>query len=397
MTATADIPLAKHWLNGCVDSHSTCAKSVNSRLPSRILDLGPPGGSPDLRLLVDVKICGRYATLSHCWGNSQPLKLIQTTYDDFQKKIAYTSLSKTFQDAVTATRSLGMRYLWIDSLCIKQDSKRDWEEQCAEMRRIYKDSFVTLAGPAASGCDSGFLCVRQILSHATLQVSDGESSNEVILSHRGINEDINDLTPEPDAPLSKRAWVLQERMLSGRVLYFGTKRLYLECFTNVRFEDCHYPIKWDPQFIDTVVKLDIEKLETHLKCFEYWAALIAAYSGMDLTNITDRLPALSGLASEFQRVTKARYVAGMWLEDMPRALAWYVPFYDTADVSQLIPATNYIAPSWSWARSKTWRRVCHFRVRESIPQRLGNNRHYDDVDKQGSIRCGCGRIHRRIW
>jgi hypothetical protein len=353
VTVTADIALAKCWLDDCVESHEICPKSLNSRLPSRILDLGPPGGASDLRLLVNVESCGRYATLSHCWGNSQPLKLTQTTYDEFQEKIAYESLPKTFQDAVTATRSLGLRYLWIDSLCIIQGSRRDWEEQCTEMGRIYKDSFVTLAGPAASGCDSGFLHhARHTSSQAALQWSEGESFDEVILSHRSINENPYTLGPETDSPLSKRAWVLQERQLSSRVLYFGQKRMYLECFTNVRFEDSHYPIIWEYGEINMVEKSKIDRLGSHFKCFNYWADLVTTYSSMDLTNMTDRLPALSGIASEFQRVTNARYLAGVWLEDMPRALAWHIPFYTNSGVPQLTSASNYIAPSWSWAAAK---------------------------------------------
>lgn len=128
--------------------------------------------------------------------------------------------------------------------------------------------------------------------------------------------------------------------------------MYLECFMNVRFEDSHYPITWDYTFIDMVVKSSIDQLGTHLKCFEFWNRLVTTYSQMDLTNITDRLTALSGLASEFQRVTKARYLAGIWREDMPRALAWYIPFYNAAGVSLLISASDYIAPSWSWAAAK---------------------------------------------
>lgn len=348
----ADIQLAKSWLNDCVGSHKICPKSLNSRLPSRILDLGPPEGTSDLRLLVNVNTYGRYATLSHCWGKSQPLKLTESTYHEFQNKIIYTSLPKTFQDAVTATRALGLRHLWIDSLCIIQGCKRDWEEQCTEMRRIYQDSFMTLAGPAASGCHSGFLDARQISSHAILQASDNKNSSEVVLSYDGVSEYPGDLMPEPDSVLSKRAWVLQERLLSSRVLYFGTKRMYFECFTNVRFENCHYPINWKYQIIEMIEKLRIDSLGTHSKCFEYWTSLVQTYSETNLTNPTDRLPALSGLASEFQRVTKAQYLAGIWQEDMPRALAWYVPFFNAVGVPPLISTSDYIAPSWSWASVK---------------------------------------------
>jgi hypothetical protein len=202
------------------------------------------------------------------------------------------------------------------ALSMLRGCKRDWEEQCTEMRRIYKDLFVTLAGPAASDCHSGFLDARQDSSHTTLQASDSENSSEVILSYSGVSEDLCDLMPEPNSVLSKRAWVLQERLLSSRVLYFGTKRMYLECFTNVRFDNCHYPINWKYELIDMVEKLSIDQLGTHLKCFEYWTGLVQTYSETNLTKTTDRLPALSGLASEFQRVTKARYLAGIWREDM---------------------------------------------------------------------------------
>ena len=237
-------------------------------------------------------------------------------------------------------------------MCIIQGCKRDWEEQCTEMRRIYKDSFVTLAGPAASNCHSGFLGTREVASHTTLQVSDSENTNEVILSYSGISEDLGYLMPETNSVLSKRAWVMQERLLSSRVLYFGTKSMYLECFTNVRFENCHYPINWEYTYIDMVEKISFDQLDTRFKCFEYWTSLVQTYSETNLTNTTDRLPALSGLASDFQRVTKARYLAGIWREDMPRALAWYVPFFNAVGVPPLISASDYIAPSWSWASAK---------------------------------------------
>ncbi|KAH7333181.1 hypothetical protein BKA65DRAFT_404115, partial [Rhexocercosporidium sp. MPI-PUGE-AT-0058] len=137
------------------------------------------------------------------------LRLTKSTYDEFQKKITYTSLPRTFQEAVTVKGSLGLRYMWIDSLCIIQDCKIDWEEQCTDMGRIRKDSFVTLAGPTASGSHSGFLNARQVSPQATLQTSDAESPSDVILSCSGFTEGPGELMPEPNSVLTKRAWVSQ--------------------------------------------------------------------------------------------------------------------------------------------------------------------------------------------
>lgn len=353
VTTTPDIPLVRQWLSDCLGSHCLCPKTSNSRLPPRILDLAPPGGTAgDLRLLTDVTSFGQYAALSHCWGNSQPLKLTQTSYRIFQMAIPFNRLPRTFQDAVTATRYLGLRYLWIDSLCIIQDSIQDWEEQCTEMRRIYKDSFITIAGAAASSCESGFLHDRPTGSRAILQVSHRGVSDEIVLTHRGIDELPWTKMPEPDSPLSKRAWVFQERVLSGRILYFGTKKMYFECFTNIRFEDCHHSTRWDYQDIDMVVKTALSQLGTLSDYFDYWSILVITYSQMEMTKISDKLPALSGLASDFQQMTKARYLAGIWHEDMPNALAWRVPFYDDVPLPPLVSSSDYLAPSWSWASTR---------------------------------------------
>jgi hypothetical protein len=145
--------------------------------------------------------------------------------------------------------------------------------------------------------------------------------------------------------------VLQERLLSGRVLYFGTNKMYLECFTNVRFDNYHYPTNWQFTYVDMVVKSSIDRLGSRTECFKYWATLVATYSELHLTDITDRLPALSGLASDFRSVTDAHYLAGVWCEDMPRALTWYVPPWEKATAVSSSPP-SYIAPSWSWAAAE---------------------------------------------
>ncbi|KAF2233286.1 HET-domain-containing protein, partial [Viridothelium virens] len=339
---------AESWLSDCCQNDESCSTASDARLPTRILDLGPPNSSQDLCVLVTGEAYERYATLSHCWGTSRPLELKSQNFEDFQKRIAFDTLPKTFQDAVTATRSLRLRYLWIDSLCIIQDSRSDWEDQCAKMAQIYAGSFVTLAGPAASGCQSGFLSLRPIPYHLQLEVSDGENYDNIILAYNSTRRLLGRFKPEPNSPLAERAWVLQERLLSRRILYFGSTRMYFECFTKTRFEDCHYPKVWDPISAGMVRKLRIAHIGSFPECFAYWEELITTYSRMKLTHATDRLPALSGLASDFQGVIGARYLAGVWENDIVRELAWRILSNEMVKPPAIL-SSDYIAPSWSWA------------------------------------------------
>lgn len=167
--------------------------------------------------------------------------------------IPYTRLPKTFQHAVTAARELGLRYLWIDSLCIIQDSREDWERHCFVMPDIYRNAIVTIAGPAAVDCNSGFLFERPEALSVNLKMSNGEINQLATLSLSNLRDPYYPET-ERHSQLSKRAWVLQERLLSSQVLYFGSYFMYFECCTNVRREYLHLPFMDDFQDKSEVTK-----------------------------------------------------------------------------------------------------------------------------------------------
>lgn len=121
-----NLRLAKKWLAMCWINHPNCFQATIPQMPTRLIDVGPPDGSISPRLCTP-SIRSRYLTLSHCWG---PFRIATTTtrnFDERCKAIAMGSLSKTFQDAILVTRQFGMRYIWIDSLCIIQDSAKDWQ------------------------------------------------------------------------------------------------------------------------------------------------------------------------------------------------------------------------------------------------------------------------------
>lgn len=130
--------------------------------------------------------------------------------------------------------------------------------------------------------------------------------------------------------------------------------MYLECFTNVCHETCHYPVSWTYAETGITPKVHVSELQTHKVSYEYWIRLINTYSALALTKVKDRLPALSGLASSFQLVSPSPYLAGLWLKDLPGGLAWYVPPRARGEtISASARQAQYVAPSWSIAATLT--------------------------------------------
>ena len=96
-----------------------------------------------------------YLTLSHCWGGLEQTTLTLDKGVTYQERIAISTLFTTVQDAIQVTRRLGVRYLWVDSLCKVQDSRPDWERKSALMDLFYSNSFCTIAAVPAEDDRSG--------------------------------------------------------------------------------------------------------------------------------------------------------------------------------------------------------------------------------------------------
>jgi len=166
------INTAHQWLQTCLGTHSSCFSDGNQAdtlcsLPTRVLDVGPEDGSQDPKLHIPGSNLGQYAALSHCWGTHQTIKTTKATLLDRMQTIPFQILPKTFQDAVIVTRQLGLRYLWIDSLCIIQDCIDDWRYEAARMAAVYSNAVVTVAATAAEdtqvkGCLFLAVQLRQI-------------------------------------------------------------------------------------------------------------------------------------------------------------------------------------------------------------------------------------------
>jgi hypothetical protein len=125
---------AKDQFKECQQSHRLCNLGKQSTLPDRVLQIADSGsGNPldeswlesDINLYESAGEQAAYATLSHRWGIQQPLRLLYNNASEFRRKILWASLSKIFQHAIVFARKLDIAYIWIDSLCIIQDSKDD--------------------------------------------------------------------------------------------------------------------------------------------------------------------------------------------------------------------------------------------------------------------------------
>jgi hypothetical protein len=232
--------LALKWISKCDKYHKNCKATGNKNfLPSRLIDVGDKS-SVDPSLLItansfNLLVGAKYVTLSHCWGSIEIKKLENANLADMKKAIVESSLPQTFQDAIRVTRELGVRYLWIDSLCIIQDSWEDWFQESSRMGDIYSNSYCTISATGAEDGSMGLFLDRKPppVAKSSIYISarwDGQVHRKSYKHTGTLNHDTKMWEREVDsAPLNQRAWVFQERFLSHRNLMFGRNCLFWEC------------------------------------------------------------------------------------------------------------------------------------------------------------------------
>lgn len=221
--------LLRAWLRTCDNTKThSCHPALEGTLPTRVLDVGTAGSPNVLRLHCSSrKERGRYIALSHRWGPYGMFSTIKENLAAFLKSIEFDELPKTFQDAVFVTRQLGIRFLWIDSLCIVQDDREDWEKQSKLMEDVFQSAYCTIA--ATKGSFDGFLTPRRSRKVVAMKSNLGGSYY--------ICETIDDFHSDvEEGELNKRGWVLQERVLSHRTIHFTATQLYWECGNGVQCE-----------------------------------------------------------------------------------------------------------------------------------------------------------------
>lgn len=340
------------WVKQCAEQHGHSG-STSTMLPARLLDLHVLEQHAVLCASNDAT--GRYAALSHCWGSAQTVTLNTSTFETLCRGIRVGHLPQTLKDAVWITGQLGIRYLWIDSLCILQDDTSDWIRESQRMGDIYSNSFVTIAACRAADGQAGFLDERPAQSHVPVPMyAAGRSGTALAFAvpHKYIAEPTRVIHME-DEPLTSRGWALQERYLSPRTLHFTKSIIFFECGQGIQTEDNCLLAQSAPH--PSFALLDYSMDMAKNRCRQDWRKMVEQYSQRKLTVQDDKLPALGGLAARFSLASTqkderifpvaSRYLAGLWFDDMVRDMCWSMQMFSPGGVRP----PKYRAPTWSWA------------------------------------------------
>jgi hypothetical protein len=385
-TASHDsITKIQQRLKTCSEEHEECLISPESRLPRRVLEIS----NRRAKLIVSNGKVAPYVSLSHCWGAKPIIRLLASNMKELQENIPWSKLSKTFQDSITVAWKLGFRYIWIDALCILQDSFEDWEHHASKMAQVFADSQLTISASRSADGSGGCFSSRaqdpwtlhssgrqvwnpKLWLPYTQEGRDREGCVKTFTVRLRIPHGLHQHR-QPKEPLLKRAWVFQEQILSARNIHFASGELYFECKSFVACECSGWTARslshqWETRWRKSHAVLqgqhnitlpaaalrdrrrDLPKpkpIPRKAAEFEAYRTLIETYTCLEITNPHDRLPALSGITSGRKDI----YLAGLWKSILLESLHWY-PLSHSHSARGHVMAyrpDGYRAPTWSWA------------------------------------------------
>lgn len=362
----AHVSLIRNWLNQCLSTHETCNDGRYQHFrPTRVLDL-QVDSSKDVRL-VPGEQCGHapYVTLSYCWGLTQTTTTTPETLEDFKERIPFHQLPTTMRDAVEICRSLSIRYLWIDALCIIQGPAGDFPTEASRMQAVYAGSLFTICAADVADSDGGCLFRRLPLAHFDCALASNNAHGTTYVFCSGMSLCPSSTHRIPAFPLDTRGWVFQERLLSPRSVHFTRRGVHFECRSGAGCEKhldldlagaapsrgCRKPLY--PELKALAGQLDDVEgggpEHALLRFRQQWNRIVQDYSRTALSFARDKLAAVAGVAAMICDEQRHRMDAsfGLWLRFLPDQLLWRADHaYMGGDVA---PAALGLAPSWSWA------------------------------------------------
>ena len=333
-------------------------------LPTRIIDVGPLDGSIDPRLVeTQNNSSGFYASLSHCWGpiHKRPLMTTRVTLQDRMAGITWGDIPKTYQDAIIAIRQIGLRFIWIDSLCIIQDDHDDWLRESKKMGLVYENACLTIAASHASDSSQGCFFERSKQQNQAIELPyinpTGQRAGSMFAV--AMQNNYAEISPE-FGPLAVRAWATQEWLLSRRMIFYTKGSLVWSCkfITQRETGGSFHSTARNPK----------------------WKFIVEKYSARLLTNATDRLIALDGLRREMQKKTRDTYCYGLWKIGLPDQLLWYCVEPAQRSFSALD------IPTWSWASTMHGIRFLNIKKAKNICKDIRFNKDHGTLIIRSQIK-----------
>jgi Heterokaryon incompatibility protein (HET) len=356
----------RRWVHKCDEKHEQCKVfSAEAPLPSRVLNIE---SKPTVHVTNGEH--GHYIALSYCWGeNGKNTLLTSSSFTDFTSTgIDLDALPRTIQDAIIVTKTLGIKYIWIDALCIIQQEPdlKDFIIEAPKMAEYYSNAYLTLIVGSAHSCTDGFLQERSPLAAPPCEIAynrihapdpDSSSDNKDELGSVYLSLS----SPKAMGHITTRAWTYQELFLSSRYVVYGASQLSFRCPQYEAYENGDFravaslDADWSSSIVAPPSLHDVLACSDAPRAMDYaykkWYASISAYTGRDMTNEADKLAAIAGVAKLVQKAVRCKYLYGLWENDLVRGLLWRVPRPWASPPSRRAPVKRVLrrAPSWSWA------------------------------------------------
>ena len=289
-----------------------------------------------------------YVALSYVSGEDQPYRTTTDNLHSYLLGIDPTVLPQTIKDAIETTHYFGVRYLWVDALCVLHDSDEDIARELSQMRTIHRSAYFTIISASACKASQGFLQDRL-----------PTSPPDVSLPFRCPDGQVGTMSLSPTwrqydgsaEPVHQDAWCLQQRLLSPRALVYASHTLQYQCQTsivNVGNAVCGPMV--GHRLPDILFRADVESSpppltqnERKTLCWS-WIETVGDYTNRTVAAPADKLVAFASIAELFGRVWETEYLAGLWRATLVQDLLWYKTFE-----TRYVRPEGYRAPSWSWA------------------------------------------------
>jgi len=353
-TDTFNWELARLWLRTCENEHGEdCAPRIQAPevIDTLLVDVFN-------HCLVPATSATRYVALSYVWGQVQQFQTTTATLPDLLQPngLPVTELPNTIRDAITAARSMGERFLWVDALCIPQDDFAIKHFQIAHMATIYTSAVLTIVAASSNNAESLLPGVQS----QSRWLRPWNSSNSVQLNRPARPALV--LKAVDRSLYNSRAWTFQERHLSPRCLCFLDEQVYFQCQKELwceeppatnssRFQNLYQiPGKIDLSLtIMSTVRdwgKNVEKAEWDA-AFRFYAQVIQDYSWKLLTFPEDVTAAFSGIAATLEQHSGWTITHGLAEELFDWALLW-IPVGGMHRRPQPRSLSESPFPSWSW-------------------------------------------------